>query len=89
MEMPPPLPRSAYTGMPASDSACTSRYTVRTETSSLSASSAAVNLSRSRSMYSISNIRLACIVIPPFAHSVPQRGVFCNLESGARSRYNR
>src|SRR5690606_34030225 len=39
---PPAGPRSAYTGTPAADSASTSRYTVRTDTSSSAASSPAV-----------------------------------------------
>ena len=38
-------------------------------------------------MYSISNIRLTCIAIPPFAFSVPRRGTFCNPEGrGLTSR---
>ena len=39
---PPPRPASAYTGTPAAERASTSRYTVRTDTSSSSASSGAV-----------------------------------------------
>lgn len=39
---PPARPRSAYTGTPASDSACASRVMVRSDTSSSRASSAAV-----------------------------------------------
>lgn len=61
---PPAGPRSAYTGTPAADSDSMSRYTVRTETSSSSASSGAVI--RPRVWSSISNDNNLLARMPSF-----------------------
>ena len=52
-DTPPPWPWVVQMGTPAADRASTSRYTVRTDTSSLSASCPAVSLPCSRSRYTI------------------------------------